>query len=222
MWCIPGELDQEYIERMEDILDLYSRPYDSEEPVVCLDEKPIQLLKEVAKPVPARPGRLARRDYEYIRCGTANTFCIVEPQAGRYLTVVTKNRKGPEYAKMLKRIARKYPDAITIHLVQDNLNTHTLKSLIRYYGEEEGTKLWNRFTVHYTPKHASWLNQAEIAISMYSKQCIGKRRIGDIEYLKKETVAWNKLVNRNKTIIAWKFTTTKAREKFNYDWKAIA
>jgi hypothetical protein len=216
MWCIP-ELTPEYIERMEDILDLYQLPYNEAEPVICIDEKPVQLLGEKKSPIPAqKPGEILKPDYEYIRCGTANVFCIVEPKGGNHFTYVTKNKKGPEFAKVLYRISKKYSLEDTIHLVMDNYSTHTKKSLTDFYGEEKGTEIWNRYTIHYTPVHASWLDQAEIEIGIYSSQCLGKRRISTIEQLKKETTAWNAAVNRKKLKISWNFTTKKARKKFKY------
>ena len=216
MWCIPGKLDAEYVERMEDILDLYNKPYDPHEPVVCLDEKPIICHEEVRDPVAAAPGRIARRDYEYLRKGSANVFCAVEPRKGTFMAKPTENRKGTEYAKFLASVARRYPDAKTIHLVQDNLNTHKKKSLVDQYGPEEGEYIWNRFTLHYTPKHASWLNQAEIAIGIYSRQCLGKRRVPDLENLKVWTRPWLKRINRLRRAIRWKFSSKEARKKFKY------
>jgi len=161
MLCI-GELTPEFIERMEDVLDLYAKPYNPKEPVVCLDEKPMQLLKDAREAISGKPGKIKKRDYEYIRAGTANVFCAVEPKGGRHFTYVTKNRKGKEFAKVLRRIANHYSHADKVHLVMDNLNTHRKKSLTDFYGEEKGTEIWNRFEIHFTQKHASWLDQAEI------------------------------------------------------------
>jgi len=216
MWCIP-KLNQEYIDRMEDLLDLYERPYNSKEPVLCLDERPIQLLSDMRESIPMKPGHVKKKDYEYKRYGTANAFCIVEPKAGDHITKITSNRKSEDFAKMIYQIARKYPKADIIQLVMDNLNTHKLKSLTDKYGIEKGNKIWNRFTIHYTPVHASWLNQAEIEISLYSKQCLGKRRIQNIELLKKETKAWNRRVNKKKIKINWRWTVKDARRKFKYN-----
>lgn len=216
MWCIPGQLDDEYVERMEDILDLYNKPYNSEEPVVCMDEKPVMCHEEVRTPVAAVPGRIARRDYEYRRKGSINVFCAIEPRKGAFMAKPTDNRKAAEYAKFMASIARRYPDAQTIHLVQDNLNTHKKKSLVDFYGPDEGERIWNRFTIHYTPKHASWLNQAEIAIGIYSRQCIGGRRVPDLDTLKVWTRPWLKRINRLKRVIRWKFSSSDARKKFKY------
>jgi len=216
MWCIP-ELNREYIERMEEVLDIYEQPYNPKEPVVCLDEKPIQLHASIRAPIPAtEPGQIAKKDYEYKRCGTANVFAAVEPKSGTHITIATKNRKGNEFAKFVYRISRKYTSANTIHLVMDNLNTHTEKSMFGFYGKRKGKAIWRRFSIHYTPKHASWLNQAEIEIGIYSSQCIGKDRISSLSVLKQRTNAWNMRANKDKMKIDWKFTTQKARKKFNY------
>ena len=215
MWCI-AELTPEFIERMEDVLDLYAKPFNPKEPVVCLDEKPVQLVQDARESIPGKPGKIKKRDYEYKRAGTANVFCAVEPKGGRHFTYVTKNRKGKEFAKVLNRIANHYSHADKIHLVMDNLRTHSQKSLTNFYGEEKGTEIWNRFEIHFTPKHASWLDQAEIEIGIYSRQCLGKSRIGSIDELRKKTNAWNKEVNKKKLKINWKFTTKKARKKFKY------
>lgn len=214
MWCIP-ELTRKYVTRMEDLLLLYERPYNATEPVVCLDEKSVQCLTDKRKLIRVRNGSV-RRDYEYVRNGTANVFCAVEPRAGRHFTKVTKKRKNPDFARMLRDIARAYPRARTIHLVVDNLSTHTKKALTDTFSAVAAEKLWSRFTVHYTPTHASWLNQAEIEISVFSTQCLGKRRISSIDELTRETAAWRRAANRRKQKIRWTFTVRKARKKFGY------
>jgi transposase len=215
MWCV-AELDEEYIARMEDVLSVYEKPLSTGEPVVCIDEKPVVLHQEVRPPVVMRPGRVARRDSEYKRCGTANVFCGVEPKAGRHFPKVTASRSSPEFADYLLDIAVGYPEADTIHLVMDNLSSHTRKAVVERFGAEAGDWLWNRFTVHYTPKHGSWLNQAEIAISLFSRQCLGQRLIGDRASLRKQTRAWNRRVNRDRVMIQWSFTRKHARQKFGY------
>src|ERR1700739_3196959 len=141
MWCV-AELDEDYITKMEDVLGAYEQPYDPQEPVVCLDEKPVTLHAEVRPASPARPGREARRDSEYERCGTANVFCAVEPKAGRHFTFPTPDRSGFEFAQVLVDLALGYPQAKTIHLVLDNLNIHHRKSLIDVFGEEMATEVW--------------------------------------------------------------------------------
>jgi transposase len=214
-WCLPT-LDEHFIERMEDILALYERPADPRIPLLCLDEKPIQLLEDVRPPSGILPGQCKRVDYEYKRNGTCNVFCAVEPQRGKYFTAVTSKRTAKDFARFLAALARRYPSSQRILLVMDNLNTHRLESLIGYFGEEKAKELWDRFEVHYTPKHGSWLNQAEIAINIYARQCLGKSRIPDRETLRKRTKAWTAIVNRRKVTINWHFTTKQAREKFDY------
>lgn len=212
-------MDEQYIARMEDILATYEKPLSSAEPVVCVDEKPVTLHNHVREPIPMKPGSVAKVDNEYKRCGTANVFCGVEPQAGVHFTKVTPNRSSPEFAEFLKSVADHYPQAETIHLVMDNLSSHTRKALMDHFGESHGSSLWDRFTVHYTPTHGSWLNQAEIEISLLSRQCLGKRRIGHRKSLGKEVRAWNRRMNRKRTKIKWTFTRKKARLKFRYKYK---
>ena len=137
MWCVP-ELNEEFVERMEDVLKLLAQPFKLKEPVVALDERPVQLLDSERRDTPIRSGKLRRVDYEYVRCGTANVFCVVEPLTGVRLTRATRNRTGAAYARMLARVAKQYSYARTIHLVQDNLGTHTRKSLIATFGERAG------------------------------------------------------------------------------------
>src|SRR5450755_1807932 len=169
MWCV-ADLDVEYLRKMEDVLAVYEKPYRAAEPVVCLDEKPVSLHADLRAPLPARPGQVAKRDNEYERCGTANVFCAVEPKAGRHFTFPTPDRSGFEFAQVLFHLALEYPKTKTIHLVMDNLNSHRRKSLSDFYGPEMASELWNRFTVHYTPTHGSWLNQAEIEIGIFARQ----------------------------------------------------
>lgn len=215
MWCV-GKLNETYIERMEDVLAVYERPYDPKQPVLCLDEKPVTLHADVRPGSLAAPGREARFDSEYERRGTANVFCAVEPKAGRHFTFVTSNRSGVEFAKVLFELALAYPEAETIHLVMDNLSTHTRKSLTHLCGEEFGAEIWACFTPHYTPTHGSWLNQAEIEIGLFARQCLGKRRIPDLPTLRREAAAWNRRVNRDQIKIDWKFDRKTARRTFGY------
>ena len=216
MWCV-AELNAEYIEKMEDVLAVYEKPYNPAEPVVCLDEKPVSLHADVRAPIPAKPGRVAKRDNEYKRCGTANVFGVVEPKAGRHFTTATPYRSAFQFAQVVYRLALHYPDAKTIHLVMDNLNIHGRKSLTDLYGAEIGAEIWGRFTVHYTPKHGSWLDQAEIELSLFSRQCLGTRRIPDLATLRRETKAWKRQANRKRTTINWGFTRRKARKTFRYE-----
>jgi hypothetical protein len=218
MWVV-ADLDEDYITKMEDVLEVYERPYDQREPVVCLDEKPITLHADVRPASPAAPGREARRDNEYKRCGTANVFCAVEPKAGRHFTFPTPDRSGFEFARVTVNLALAYPEARTIHLIMDNLNIHRRKALANVFGAEMASQVWERFTVHYTPTHGSWLNQAEIEIGMFSRQCLGKRRIPSLKALKAEARAWNRRANRDRVKIAWQFDRNAARRKFGYNSK---
>jgi hypothetical protein len=220
MWVV-ADLDEEYITKMEDVLEVYERPYDQQEPVVCLDEKPITLHADVRPASPAAPGREARRDNEYERRGTANVFCVVEPKAGRHFTFPTPDRSGFEFARVTVELALAYPEARTIHLVMDNLNIHRQKALADVFGAELTAQVWDRFTVHYTPTHGSWLNQAEIEIGLFSRQCLGKRRIPSLKILKAEARAWNRRMNRDRVKIDWKFDRRAARRKFGYKCQAF-
>lgn len=215
MGCV-AELDADYIARMEEVLALYERPYDRKEPVVCLDEKPVSLHAEVRPPRPSRPGHIAKRDSEYRRCGTANIFAVVEPKAGRHFTCATPDRSAARFARVVQRLVAAYPRARTIHLVVDNLNIHCEKSLTDHLGRFLGSRLWRRLTVHYTPKHGSWLNQAEIELSLVSRGCLGRRRLADLPLLRREVRAWNTRANKAKTRIRWQFTRKDARVKFGY------
>jgi hypothetical protein len=215
MWCVP-KLDDEYIRRMEEVLDTLAKPANEREPVVCLDERPVQLHGCARLGTPMKPGKLARRDYEYVRLGTANIFCITEPKVGRHYTHATPNRKAPQFARAIKCIAKRHRNAKTIHMIVDNLNTHCEKSLVDTYGTEEGRKLWKRFKVHYTPKHGSWLNPAEIEVGLWSRECLGRDRVATFCELAFRTRAWNARANRLRRKIEWRFTSQKARRVFRY------
>ena len=212
MWCIP-KLTPEFKERMEDLIDLYGKPYNPKEPVVCLDEKSKQLLADSRPPRPTASGKIAIQDYEYVRKGTANIFVAVEPRKGQRVTAVTKQRKKPDYATFVEKLIAVYRHATTIHLVQDNLNIHFLSSLIEGFGARKAKRLWKRFTCHYTPKHASWLNMAEIEIGAISKQCLD-RRIASIEELDREVRACTRKRNEKQCKINWQFTREKAEKVF--------
>jgi hypothetical protein len=218
MWCV-AELDAEYIAKMEDVLALYERPYDAREPVLCLDEKPVALHADVRPARPARPGHVAKRDNEYERCGTANVFAVVEPKAGQHFTCATPDRSAPQFARMVQHVIAAYPRARRIHLVLDNLNIHCEKSLTDTFGRREGRRLWRRLDVHYTPKHGSWLNQAELELSLVCRGCLGKRRLDSLRRLAREIRAWTTRANRAHTRIHWHFTRKDARRKFGYQTK---
>ena len=215
MWVV-ADLDEDYIAKMEDVLETYERPYDPDQPVVCLDEKPVTLHADVRPPSAAKPGRESRRDNEYKRCGTANVFCVVEPKAGRHFTFPTPDRSGFEFAQVAVSLALQYAEAKTIHVVLDNLNIHRRKALSDVFGPEMAAEVWDRFTIHYTPTHGSWLNQAEIEIGIFARQCLGSRRIPDLQTLRREARAWNRRMNRDRIRINWKFDRKTARRKFGY------
>ena len=216
MWCVP-RIDQEFIAKMKDVLELYARPYNPREPVVALDERPTPLRAPARPDLPMRPRHLHRRDYEYIRCGTANVFCIVEPKGGRHLTHATANRKKPAFVAALKKIARAYPDARRIHLVLDNLNIHCNKTITEVLGQA-GAALAERFAFHFTPKHASWLNVAEIEASLVSRECLGRDRIPSLADLRRRITPWNRAANRRKRSIKWRFTVRDAERVFRANW----
>jgi len=221
MWCV-AELTPEYLQKMEDVLATYEKPYNPAQPVVCLDAKPVSLHADVRTAVPARPGKPAKQDNEYERRGTANVFGVVEPKAGRHFTAATPDRCAAQFARLVGRIVEHYQAAKTIHLVMDNLNIHCRKSLTDCFGEERGGAVWDRLTVHYTPKHGSWLNQAEIELSLFARQCLGTRRVPDLTTLKRETRAWNRRANCRRTKINWRFTRRKARKLFKYSPRAAS
>ena len=198
---------------MENLLDLYAEVYNHEEPVLCLDEKSKQLLADSRPSLPTAPGRVAIQDYEYVRKGTANIFVAVQPLAGKRITQVTKRRTKIDYALFVEQVILSYPEARTIHLVQDNLNTHFLISLITAFGIRKAKRLWNRMTVHYTPKHASWLNMAEIEINALSTQCLD-RRIASFDDLRREITACTNRRNAARSTITWKYTREKAKKTF--------
>ena len=216
MWVVP-EINGEYIERMENVLRVYALPYDPKQPVVCLDERPVVLHAPARPGSPMRPGRPARSDYEYVRKGTANVFCIVEPKTGRRLTRATRRRANRDFARALARIAKAYRKAHRIHLIADNLSSHSENACIETFGKQKGRSLWRRFKLHFTPKHGSWLNAAEMEVSLLSRQCLGKRRIPDLRTLAREVRAWRRVTTHEGMPIRWRFRVKDARRMFRYD-----
>lgn len=207
------EANADYVCAMEDVLEVYTRPYDPDRPVVCLDESNKQLVADVTPPLPMQPGQAARQDYEYERCGTANLFMVFEPLAGQRHLKVTDQRTSADLAMVLRDLADvTYAAAEKIVLVMDNLNTHKLAVLYQVYPPEEARRLCERFEIHYTPKHASWLNMAETELSVLSRQCLD-RRIADQELLKREVAAWQEKRNQAQVKVDWQFTTADARIK---------
>jgi len=206
MWCIQT-IDSEYRKRMYDILDLYEEDYDPKRPLVCLDEKPKQLLGDKRTPIPIKPGSPEKYDYEYVRNGTANIFVAVEFKAGKRVTQVTQRRTRMDFAEFMKiLITKNYSEAEIVRLVTDNLNIHNEKSFYETFGEEEAKQILEKIEFHYTPKHASWLNAAEIEINVMDTECT-KRRIGNIGTLTNEVAAWMKRRNENKKKIKLRAAT---------------
>ncbi|GHV90120.1 transposase [Spirochaetia bacterium] len=198
---------------MEDVLDVYQLPYDAKRPVVCLDETSRQLIGEITPPLPTRPSHQAVYDYEYVRNGVADLFMCFEPLAAHRFVKVTKTRTKVDFARCLKDLSDTiYPDVDTIVLVMDNLNTHSLASLYSAFPPEEARRLAKRFVIHHTPKHASWLDMAEIEIGVMSRQCLA-RRIPTIEELTAQVQAWVTCRNAHKDTVHWHFTTQDARIK---------
>ena len=211
-WCVP-HLTPEFRERMEDILDQYEKPYNPAEPVICMDEQPYQMLDDVRPPQPAAPGKVAKQDYEYRRCGTCSIFVAVEPAAGKRFVQARRHRTRSDFACFVRDLLKRYPGARRIHLVLDNLNTHNAKSLIEYFGMQGAKPLLKRIVWHHTPKHASWLNMAEIEISVLTKQCL-RRRLATLEAVQREAAVWSRDRNRRKATICWTFNHTDARRVF--------
>jgi len=200
---------------MMDVLEVYERPYDPIKPVVCFDEKSVPLRGITRAPQPMRPGRIARHDSEYTREGTANAFITVEPQGNHREATVTAKRKKGDFAREMQRMADEvYPRAEKIVMVLDNLNTHFEKSFYDTFSSAEAARLMGRFEFHHTPKHASWLNMAEIEIGVYARQCL-RQGIDSREKLARETHAWAWRRNEEGAGIHWQFTREKAKEKFN-------
>lgn len=198
---------------MEDVLDVYHRPYDPERPVVCLDECSKQLIGEVREPLPPKPGQVAKYDSEYERKGTANVFMAVEPLAGKRTVRVTDRRTRVDWAQFVRLLLiTMYPEAAKVVLVMDNLNTHRIASLYEAFDPKTARSLAERLEIHYTPKHGSWLNMAETELSVLSRQCLD-RRIDSKEHMEQEIAAWEDRRNEAYTRINWRFTTADARIK---------
>lgn len=213
MWCIP-KVTPEFKKKMFDVLEVYERPYDPQKPVVCMDEKSKQLLYDTRIAQARKPGKPAKHDYEYKRNGTCNLFVAVEPKAGKRIVRVTKRRTKKDYASFIKHlVTHVYRKAKKVVLVEDNLNTHNKWSLIEILGEREGKRIARKIEWHFTPKHASWLDQAEIEIHSLEQQCLN-RRIPDFHTMQSEVAACVRKRNQDKCRINWQFTRGNAREKF--------
>lgn len=216
MWCV-SEITPEFIERMENLLTLYSQPYNALAPVLCFDEKSKQLLEETRLSQNTEAGKPRRKDYEYKRNGTRNIFVCVEPKGGHREVTVTRHRKRSDFAKEIRRIVElpRYARAEKIHCVVDNLNTHFEKSFYGTFEKEEAERILSKMRFHYTPKHASWLNMAEIEIGILDRQSI-RGRIPTQEMLTSQICFWKKERNKSKAMISWTFTVKDARKKFKY------
>jgi hypothetical protein len=198
---------------MEDVLEVYTRPYDPSRPQVCMDESSKQLLRDARQPLPMRPGKPERRDYEYERGGVVNLFLFCEPLEGRRWVDVTERRTKTDWAHQIKGLVDvRYPEAERIVLVMDNLNTHTPASLYEAFEPEEARRLAEKLEIHYTPKHGSWLNMAEIELSVLSRQCLD-RRVPDFETLEAEVAAWQERRDEKGGKIEWRFGMEDARHK---------
>lgn len=207
-------MDAAFRARMYDVLDLYEEPYDPRKPLLCIDEKPKQLLWEKRRPIPMRPGSAERYDYEYVRNGTANIFMAVEFKAGRRVTQVTERRTMTDFARFVRMLVDEYPGVEVIRLVTDNLSTHKEKSFYETFSRDDADSIVNKIEFHYTPRHGSWLNAAEVEISVMDVECTG-RRIGDRETLAGEVVAWTRMRNCRKKKIDWRFTRERADKKLS-------
>jgi hypothetical protein len=206
---------------MEDVLDVYTRPYDPHRPQICLDEASRQLLGEVTAPLPAAPGRTAREDYEYARAGVCNCFLACEPLAGRRHVTVSDRRTRLDFAHCIKDLVDvQYPEAEVIVLVLDNLNTHTPASLYEAFAPAEAKRLADKLELHYTPKHGSWLNMAEIELGILAGQCLD-RRLPDKQTLAREVAAWEADRNAATKSITWRFTTADARIKLRHLYPSL-
>ena len=200
---------------MEDVLEVYHRPYDEKRPLVCLDEASKQLIGETRQPLPAEPGQPERFDYEYERKGTANLFMISEPLLGWRAVQVTERRTAKDFAEVVRWLVEDvHSEAETVVLVMDNLNTHTAASLYEAFPPEQARRIIERLEIHHTPKHGSWLNMAEIELSVLARQCLDQR-IEAIELLRREVEAWESERNERQVEIKWQFTTTEARIKLH-------
>jgi transposase len=211
-WCVP-RVDGEYVARMEDVLDLYAEAPDPKRPVVCFDESPMQLIGEVRQPIPAAPGRVGRYDYEYRRNGTANLFVALDAHRPWRKVKVTERRTAVDFAACMRELAEvDFPHAERIRVVLDNLSTHTPGALYEAFPAPEARRVLRRLEFHFTPKHASWLNMAEIEIGVLRGQCLD-RRIGERDQLGREIAAWEQARNAAGARVQWLFTTEKARAK---------
>lgn len=215
MWCIPPKQNAEFVARMEDVLAVYAREYDENHPVVCMDEKPLQLLDERYAPIPMSKGNhILKYDCEYEKKGTCSIFMFTEPLAGWRHTLALPQRTKKDWANQVKWLLdKRYPKEEKVILVMDNLNTHGIHSFYDTFHPEEAFRLAQRLEIHYTPKHGSWLNVAECELSALTIQCLSERRIPSIEALNAELLAWQSTRNISQKGVDWQFTADDARVK---------
>jgi len=218
MWCIPKAQNAEFVANMEDVLSVYERPYDHEYPVVCMDEKPYQLIGDRFEPIKMSKNNHSEKcDYEYDRKGSCSIFMFNEPLSGWRSCMALPQRTSEDWAERVKWLLdEQYPDVKKVVLVMDNLNTHTTASLYKIFEAKEARRLSQRLEIHYTPKHGSWLNMAEIELSSLTAQCLGTRRIPSLNDLNSELKAWHTIRNSSQKGIDWQFTATDARIKLKH------
>lgn len=218
---LPPKANAGFVAALEDVLEVYTRPYDPKRPVVCLDEASKQLVADVTPPLPLQPGQPCRVDYEYERCGTANLFMVFEPLAGQRRVTVTERRTAVDFAHQIRVLVDAlYPTAEKVVLVLDNLNTHGPAALYEAFEPAEARRLLERLEIHHTPKHASWLNMAETELSVLARQCLD-RRIAEREILVAEVAAWQEKRNAAVVKVDWQFTTADARIKLKRLYPSI-
>jgi hypothetical protein len=206
---------------MEDILETYALPYDQAIPMICMDEQPVQLLDEKLRPIPMKPGKPRKEDYEYVRKGTCSIFVFTEPLSGWRHVAASERRTKKDWALQVQELLEvHYPEAKRIRLVMDNLNTHTLSSLYETFPPGKALSLAKRLEIHYTPKHGSWLNIAEIELNAMTKQCLD-RRIGSISELQRQISAWESIRNANGKHVQWHFYTQNARDRLKWLYPKI-
>jgi len=213
-WVIPSECDAEFVANMEDVLSVYERPYNAEVPVLCMDEQPVQLVKEVKTPIPATKFHPRRVDYEYERAGVANVFMLAEPLAGWRKVVIRASKTKIDFAEVMAELLEtRYAHCGKVIVVCDNLNTHTKGAFYETFEPERAFALTSRIEFHYTPKHGSWLNIAENELSSMTRQCVANRRIGDIATLQRETTGWAEDVSIQQRTVDWQMRLDDARCK---------
>lgn len=223
MWCIPPKQNAEFVAHMEDVLEVYSRPYNEKRPVICMDEKPFQLLDEMFTPISMSENNHKKKyDCEYIRKGSCSIFMFTEPLGQWREAHALPHRTSEDWAKQIKwLIDEAYPNAEKIVLVMDNLNTHTIASLYKVFSPEEAFRLSQKLEIHYTPKHGSWLDIAEIELSALTVQCLLNERIPSVECLNNILYSWNSNRNASQKGVSWHFTTNDARIKLKHLYPEI-